>query len=99
MTGQLARRDAGHYGIRLENLIIVTPAEQLPDGDIAMHGFETLTLAPFDSRILRADLLTRDELVWLDAYQARVLSEIGPMVDGETLKWLEAATAPFSHGT
>jgi Xaa-Pro aminopeptidase len=88
----------GHYGIRLENLIIVTPAEQLPDGDIAMHGFETLTLAPFDPRMLRADLLTREELMWLNAYHARVLSEIGPMVDGETLKWLEAVTVPFSHG-
>jgi Xaa-Pro aminopeptidase len=86
----------GHYGIRLENLIIVTAAEQLPDGDIAMHGFETLTLAPFDRRMLRADLLTREEFVWLDAYHARVLSEIGPMVDGETLKWLEAATAPLA---
>ena len=43
----------GHYGIRIENLIIVTPAEQMPGGDIAMHGFETLTLAPFDRRLLR----------------------------------------------
>jgi Xaa-Pro aminopeptidase len=86
----------GHYGIRLENLIIVTAAEQLPDGDIAMHGFETLTLAPFDRRMLRTDLLAPEELAWLDAYHARVLSEIGPMVDGETLKWLEAATAPLA---
>jgi Xaa-Pro aminopeptidase len=85
-----------HYGIRLENLIIVTAAEQLPDGDIAMHGFETLTLAPFDRRMLRTDLLSPEELAWLDTYHARVLSEIGPMVDGETLKWLEAATAPLA---
>ena len=42
----------GQYGIRLENLIIVTPAETLPGGDIAMHGFETLTLVPFDKRLL-----------------------------------------------
>jgi Xaa-Pro aminopeptidase len=86
----------GHYGIRLENLIIVTAAEQLPDGDIAMHGFETLTLAPFDRRMLHTDLLAPEELAWLDTYHARVISEIGPMVDGETLKWLEAATAPLA---
>ncbi|EHK55940.1 aminopeptidase P family protein [Allomesorhizobium alhagi] len=86
----------GHYGIRLENLIIVTAAEQLPDGDIAMHGFDTLTLAPFDRRMLRTDRLAPEELAWLNAYHARVLSEIGPMVDGETLKWLEAATAPLA---
>jgi len=85
----------GSYGIRLENLILVTPAENLPDGDIAMHGFETLTLTPFDKRMLRTSLLTRDELHWLDEYHARVLSEIGPMVDGEVLAWLENATAPL----
>lgn len=86
----------GHYGIRLENLIVVEQAENLPGGDIAMHGFETLTLAPFDSRLLRPDLMTRDELHWLDTYHARVLAEIGPMVDGEVLAWLEKATAPLA---
>ncbi|WP_095086976.1 aminopeptidase P family protein [Mesorhizobium sophorae] len=87
----------GSYGIRIENLILVTPAEQVEGGDIAMHGFETLTLAPIDIRLVRTDLLTRDELHWLDAYHARVLAEIGPMIDGETLAWLEKATAPLPH--
>jgi len=86
---------AGHYGIRLENLIVVTPVEQVPGGDIPMHGFETLTLAPFDRRLIRADLLTAAERAWLDAYHARVLAEIGPTVDGAVLAWLEAATAPL----
>ncbi|RLP24709.1 aminopeptidase P family protein [Mesorhizobium sp. YM1C-6-2] len=87
----------GSYGIRLENLILVTPAEALPDGDIAMHGFETLTLAPFDKRMLKTDLLNRDEVHWLDEYHARVMREIGPMVGGEVLAWLEKATAPLPH--
>ncbi|MEP6564886.1 MAG: aminopeptidase P family protein [Mesorhizobium sp.] len=87
----------GAYGIRIENLILVTPAEALEGGDIAMHGFETLTLAPIDVRLVRPDLLTRDELRWLDAYHAWVLAEIGPMLDGETLAWLEKATAPLPH--
>ncbi|MDX8459514.1 aminopeptidase P family protein [Mesorhizobium humile] len=87
----------GAYGIRIENLILVTPAEQIDGGDIAMHGFETLTLAPIDKRLIRSDLLHRDELQWLDRYHAWVLAEIGPMVDGETLAWLEKATAPLPH--
>lgn len=87
----------GAYGIRIENLILVTPAEAVEGGDIAMHGFETLTLAPIDVRLVRTDLLTRDELHWLDEYHARVLAEIGPMLDGETLAWLEKATAPLPH--
>lgn len=88
----------GGYGIRLENLILVTPAEQVADdSDIAMHAFETLTLAPFDKRMLRTSLLTRDELRWLDEYHERVLREIGPMVGGDVLAWLEKATAPLPH--
>ncbi|TPN81592.1 aminopeptidase P family protein [Mesorhizobium sp. CU2] len=87
----------GAYGIRIENLILVTSAEQIEGGDIAMHAFETLTLAPIDKRLIRSDLLNRDELQWLDQYHAWVLAEIGPMVDGETLSWLEKATAPLPH--
>jgi Xaa-Pro aminopeptidase len=85
----------GAYGIRLENLIVVTDAQKIAGGDIAMHGFETLTLAPFDRRLVDVDLLTAEERDWLDAYHARVLAEIGPMVDGETLRWLEKACAPL----
>ena len=85
----------GAYGIRLENLILVTPAEAIAGGDIAMHGFETLTLAPFDRRLIKIHLLTRDELQWLDRYHARVLAEVGPMLDGETLAWLQQACAAF----
>jgi Xaa-Pro aminopeptidase len=83
----------GHYGIRIENLILVSPAEPIPGGEIAMHAFETLTLVPIDRRLIRVDLLGAEELEWLNAYHARVLEEVGPMVDGEALKWLEEATA------
>ncbi|EXL09758.1 aminopeptidase P family protein [Aquamicrobium defluvii] len=85
----------GAYGIRLENLIVVEKAARIEGGDIAMHSFETLTLAPFDRRMIVSDLLSPDELNWLDAYHARVLAEIGPMVDGEALAWLERACAPL----
>ncbi|MBE0691919.1 MAG: M24 family metallopeptidase, partial [Aquamicrobium sp.] len=100
MAGMILSNEPGYYktggyGIRLENLIVVRPAEPVPGGDIAMHAFETLTLAPFDRSLIRADLLDPAERAWLDAYHARVLEEIGPMVDGEVLAWLEAATAPL----
>jgi len=86
----------GHYGIRSENLIVVTAPEAIPGGDIAMHAFETLTLAPFDRRLVDAALLGPQDLAWLNDYHARVLREIGPMLDGAAMKWLEAATAPIS---
>jgi Xaa-Pro aminopeptidase len=86
----------GEYGIRIENLILVTEPQPVEGGDIEMMGFETLTLAPIDKRLVDTSLLTRAELHWLDTYHARVLAEIGPMVDAPTRAWLEMATSPFS---
>ncbi len=60
-----------------------------------MLCFETLTLAPIDRTLVEPDLLEDDEIAWLDAYQARVRAEITPLVDPETARWLEAATAPL----
>ncbi|EKF43380.1 peptidase M24 [Nitratireductor indicus C115] len=86
----------GAYGIRLENLIVVEPATPVAGGEIPMHGFETLTLAPLDRRLVDKALLDEGERAWLDAYHARVLSEIGPMVEEDVRAWLEEATAPLS---
>ncbi len=83
----------GAYGIRLENLIVVTPPETIAGGEIAMHSFETLTLAPFERALIDTALLTREELQWLDAYHARVLAEIGPVIDAGARSWLETACA------
>ncbi|WP_295809383.1 aminopeptidase P family protein [uncultured Nitratireductor sp.] len=86
---------AGSYGIRLENLIVVEPATALEGGEIEMHSFETLTLCPFDRRLIDVTLLASQERAWLDAYHARVREEIAPLLDGETQDWLDKATLPL----
>jgi Xaa-Pro aminopeptidase len=85
----------GAYGIRIENLVIVTePA--VPEGGVRpMLGFETLTWCPIDRRLIDADLLTGEERGWLDAYHADVLARLGGAVAGDTLDWLKAACAPL----
>jgi Xaa-Pro aminopeptidase len=85
----------GGYGIRLENLIVVREPSPIPGGDFPMHDFETLTLAPFDRRMIVTEMLNSEERFWLDAYHARVREEIAPMVDGDVRAWLEAATQPL----
>lgn len=87
----------GAYGIRLENLIVVTEAAPIEGGDLPMHGFETLTLAPFDKRLIVTGLLTPYELDWINAYHARVRDEIGPMLGEADRAWLERATSPFEE--
>jgi Xaa-Pro aminopeptidase len=85
----------GHYGIRIENLLVVSEATVPEGGERPMHGFETLTLAPIDRRLIVTSLLPAPARTWLDAYHARVRAEIGPLVEGEDRRWLEAATAPL----
>jgi Xaa-Pro aminopeptidase len=87
-------RDGG-YGIRIENLELVTPAAMVEGGERPMLGFEALTLAPIDRRLVVVEMLSAEERAWLNAYHARVLREIGPLVDEETRAWLERATAPL----
>ena len=83
-----------HYGIRLENLLLVQPAE-LPGAGKPFLRFETLTLAPFDTTLIEPGMLDADERTWLDAYHARVLAEVAPKLDAEAGKWLAAACKPL----
>ena len=85
----------GAYGIRIENLQVVTPAAPIPGGERPMLGFETLTLAPIDGRLIDRDLLTPDERAQLDAYHARVRDVVGPLVEPEVRSWLVDVTAPI----
>ena len=86
---------AGAYGIRIENLQAVTPAEPVPGGERLMMGFETLTLAPIDGRLIDVALLSAGERAWMDAYHARVLAEVAPLVEPEVAAWLAEACAPL----
>ncbi len=86
----------GAYGIRLENLLLVQPAD-LPGAAKPFLRFETLTLAPFDRRLIDPALLDAGEIAWIDAYHARVAAEVGPSLDAETRLWLDAACAPLAR--
>lgn len=79
----------GHWGIRIETLQVVTPAEPIAGGERPMHGFEQLTFAPLDRRLIDADLLTPDERSYVDAYHAKTFAKVGPLLGGEVKTWLQ----------
>ena len=83
---------AGAYGIRIENLLVVTEADMIEGGERPMLGFETLTLAPIDLNCVETGLLTSEEKDWLNAYHARVRKALSDGMDAETLAWLKEAT-------
>ncbi|MFD0987729.1 aminopeptidase P family protein [Methyloligella solikamskensis] len=83
----------GEYGIRIENLILVTEPEAIEGGEREMMGFETLTLAPYNFRLVEPMLLNSEELAWLNAYHARVRETLEPLLDEAAKSWLAKATA------
>jgi Xaa-Pro aminopeptidase len=85
----------GAYGIRIENLVLVTGAETPPGAEKTLNAFETLTLAPIDRRLIDTKMLTAKERAWVDSYHDRVRETIAPQVDAATRAWLEAATRPL----
>jgi Xaa-Pro aminopeptidase len=97
--GMILSNEPGYYkerafGIRIENLVLVEKVK-LPGAERDMYGFETLTLAPIDTRPIDRKLLTKEEAAWLNGYHKRVLREIGPKLDPKTRAWLRSACTPI----
>ena len=85
---------AHEYGIRIENLVLVV--ERPVDGaEKETLGFETLTFAPIDRRLVEVAMLSPAERKWLDDYHAQVLAKIAPQLAGADKAWLEEACAPL----
>ena len=79
-----------HYGIRLENLVVACRAS-----DPGFLCFETLTLCPFDRRLIRPELLSPTERQWVDGYHQRVRAELTPLLPTTCQTWLSAACTPL----
>jgi Xaa-Pro aminopeptidase len=98
--GMILSNEPGYYktdafGIRIENLELVVAAD-IAGAEKPMNGFETLTLAPIDRRLIDLGQLSRSELDWLNDYHARVRREVRPHVDETTKLWLDSATEPLA---
>ena len=97
--GMILSNEPGYYktdgfGIRIENLELVVPV-QIEGAERPMNGFETLTLAPIDRRLVDVGMMDSKELSWLNDYHARVRREVRPLLDESTKVWLDAATEPL----
>ncbi len=86
---------AGAFGIRIENLVLVTACGRPAGGERELLGFETLTLAPIDRRLIDPALLSPAARRWLDAYHRRVWEALAPHLEPPVRAWLEAACAPL----
>ena len=106
LTGMILSNEPGYYregswGIRIETLQVVTAPEPIPGGERPMHGFEQLTFAPIDRRLIEVSMLTEAERAYVDAYHAETLAKVGPLLaegvqaDAAALEWLTEVCAPL----
>jgi Xaa-Pro aminopeptidase len=92
------------WGIRIENLVLTVPVpSSVPDAEPGAPEFgqylrfETLTLCPIDTRCIDLALLSVEEIDWLNGYHAEVQRRLKPLLEGDSLAWLNTRTQPISR--
>ena len=80
----------GMHGVRHENIILCKDAGSSQFGE--WNEFETLTLCHFDTAAVQPELLSADELAWLNAYNERVYETLAPLLSAEVAQWLREKT-------
>lgn len=99
--GMIVSNEPGYYrqgafGIRIENLVVVTEATQLEGGDATGKlCFETLNYVPIDRRLIVTSMLSGDERQWVNDYHSACRDKIAPMLSEAAAMWLHRATAPI----
>ncbi|MEG2820847.1 MAG: M24 family metallopeptidase C-terminal domain-containing protein, partial [Muribaculaceae bacterium] len=87
---------AGQYGIRTENLVLTVPAMHTEEfGDFLK--FETLTLCPYDSKLIDVAMLTDEELSWVNAYHETVRERLSKYLNEEQVAWLNNKTKKLNR--
>jgi Xaa-Pro aminopeptidase len=84
----------GRFGVRIENTLLVVPAEETECGRFL--GFETLTLCPIETSPIIKELMTPEEIQWLNDYHTTVYERLSPYLNEDEKAWLRKATASFN---
>ena len=85
---------AGKFGVRIENILLVTPYKETEFGKFLQ--FESLTLCPIDKEPIIMDMLLPEEIEWLNTYHQRVFDTLSPHLDATETEWLRIACEPLS---
>ena len=84
----------GRFGVRIENTLLVVHAEETECGRFL--GFETLTLCPIETSPIIKELMTPEEIQWLNDYHTMVYERLSPYLNEDEKAWLRKATASFN---
>ncbi len=85
----------GEYGMRVENVTIVVPNNNLGSRESEFFTFETLTLCPIDRNLIDKELMCAKEIDWLDRYHKKVFETLAPLLNEKEIAWLIKSTQPI----
>ena len=83
----------GRYGVRLESLILCCERETTAYG--SFYGFDSITMVPFDRASILPEMMTQEELDWLNGYHKTVYETLSPHMGVAEWLWLRKETAPL----
>lgn len=91
LTNEPGIYKSGRHGIRTENTLLIVPYTKTEFGNF--YQFETLTMTPIDMRPILKELLTEDEIEWLNHYHQEVHNALHPQLSEESeIIYLEKVT-------
>ncbi len=86
---------AGRHGVRIENTLVIVPAQESEFG--SFYQFEPLTLCPIDKEAILVDMLNDEELAWFNNYHQLVYDRLSPLLNNDEQEWLKEATSPIKR--
>ena len=83
----------GRCGARTENTLLIKPYMETEFGKFLQ--FESLTLCPIDKAPIILDMMTQEEIDWLNAYHQQVFEVLSPHLSVDEKDWLKEACTPL----
>jgi Xaa-Pro aminopeptidase len=84
----------GKFGVRIENTLLIVPYKETEFGKFLQ--FESLTLCPIDKSPILIEMMTQEEIGWLNDYHQHVFDTLSPHLSSDEIEWLRTACAPLS---
>jgi Xaa-Pro aminopeptidase len=98
VTDEPGYYEDGKFGIRIENVLLIEKktTEFLGYGEFL--GFEHITVVPISTKLVNVELLTGEELKWLNEYNRMCYEKVSPLLEVGSIghRWLEKESLPLA---
>ncbi|EEB12561.1 Xaa-Pro aminopeptidase 2 precursor, putative [Pediculus humanus corporis] len=89
------------FGMRLENIVTVVKSPVSNNSKTTYLTFETVTLIPYEKKLIKVEMLDKKHINWLNDYHRKVRKLVGNEMLNQGLdreyEWLLMKTEPITH--